>query len=180
MLAAWNVGAILYLVLTIEMCARSTVDKIRRRGRVQSESNVMTIVLVVSAVIAAQTAIVMELAMVKDLHGTIKAAHIALTVLTIVTAWAFMHSMFALHYAHDFYDSLAHHRPLGLQFVGTPDPEYGDFFYCAFIIGTSGQTADVTFINKPMRRLGMVHSVLAFAFNTILLAMMINIAASLF
>lgn len=179
-LVAWNVGTIIYLGLAIEMCLQSSVDRIRRRARVQSESRIVTIVLVVMAAVAAQAAIVMELATVKDLHGTLKSAHIALTVLTIVTAWAFTHTMFALHYAHDYYDALAHHRSPGLEFAGTPDPEYGDFFYCAFIIGTSGQTADVSFTNKPMRRLGMVHSVLAFVFNTTLLAMTINMAASFF
>lgn len=179
-LVGWNVGVIAYLVLAARMCTQATPETIRLRAGVQSESRIITIVLVILAAVAAQTAIVMELATVKELQGNVKAAHIALTIMTIVSAWAFTHTMFALHYAHDFYDALSHGRPSGLEFAGTPDPEYGDFFYCAFIIGTSGQTADVSFTNKPMRRMGMVHSVLAFVFNTALLAMMINIGASLF
>ena len=179
-LVAWNVGALTYLVFAVQMCLQSTPESIRRRARVQSESRIITIVLVILAAVAAQAAIAAELATVKDLHGSLKTAHIGLTVLTIFSAWAFTHTMFALHYAHDYYDALAHKRSPGLEFTGTPDPEYGDFLYCAFIIGTSGQTADVSFTNKPMRRLGLVHSVLAFVFNTTLLAMTINMAASFF
>ena len=179
-LVGWNVGIIAYLVLAAHMCTQATLDTMRARARGQSESRIITIVLVILSAVAAQAAIVLELSNVKELQGTVKAAHLALTILTIVSAWVFTHTMFALHYAHDFYDALARNQSPGLQFVGTPDPEYGDFFYCAFIIGTSGQTADVCFANKAMRRLGMVHSVLAFVFNTALLAMMINIVASLF
>ena len=177
-LIAWNTGVLLYLSMTIQMCLQSTPETIRRRARVQAESRIMTLALVVLAAVAAQAAIVAELSTVKDLHGSLKSAHIALTVLTLVSAWSFTHTMFAMHYAHDYYDAIANHRAPGLEFVGTTDPEYGDFLYCAFIIGTSGQTADVAFSNKPMRRLGLVHSVLSFVFNTTLLAMTINMAAS--
>ncbi len=179
-LIAWNIGVLAYLGLATQMCLQSNPEAIRRRARVQAESRMITIILVIIAAIAAQSAIVVELATVKDLHGALKSVHVALTALTIVSAWTFTHTMFALHYAHDYYDAVAHQRPPGLEFAGTPDPEYGDFLYCAFIVGTSGQTADVSFSNKSMRRLGLVHSVLAFVFNTTLLAMTINMAASLF
>ena len=179
-LIAWNVAAFAYLISTAQMCWQSDVTTIKRRARIQSESRFITMVLVILAVVASQVAIVAELSTVKNLSPAFKGGHIALTIVTIISAWLFTHTMFALHYAHDYYDSVARHCQPGLEFVGTPDPEYGDFFYCAFIIGTSGQTADVTFSNKSMRRIGLVHSVLAFAFNTTLLAMTINIAASLF
>ena len=88
--------------------------------------------------------------------------------------------MFAMHYAHDFYVSRAKGLSGGLSFPEEDNPEYGDFCYFAYIIGTSGQTADVSFTNKAMRRVGLAHCVLAFLFNTSVLALMINIAASLF
>ena len=88
--------------------------------------------------------------------------------------------MFALHYAHDYYAAIGHRRPPGLRFPDEEHPNYGDFFYFAAIIGTSGQTADVAFSSKPMRRVGSVHCILAYLFNTVVLALLINIGASLF
>ena len=68
----------------------------------------------------------------------------------------------------------------GLEFPGEREPHYGDFLYFACVIGTSAQTADVSFTSRSMRRTGLVHCVLAFFFNTTLLALSINIASGLF
>jgi len=70
--------------------------------------------------------------------------------------------------------------PGGLEFPGGHAPDYGDFLYFACVIGTSGQTADVSFSSRVMRRTGLVHCVLAFLFNTTLIALTINIASGLF
>ena len=106
--------------------------------------------------------------------------HVGLAALTILTAWLFVHTMFAMHYAHDFYVGVVRGQPPCLEFPGEcPRPAYSDFLYFAFIIGTSGQTADISLASKPIRRLGLIHCVLAFFFNTTLLALTINIAASL-
>jgi uncharacterized membrane protein len=88
--------------------------------------------------------------------------------------------MFALHYAHDYYLALARGKHAGLEFPGGEAPDYGDFLYFACVIGTSGQTADVSFTSRAMRRTGLVHCVLAFFFNTALVALTINIASGLF
>lgn len=78
-----------------------------------------------------------------------------------------------------FIAAACHGRTAGLQFPGDEDPDYGDFFYAAAIVGTSGQTADVSYVSKPMRRIGSLHCILAYFFNTTVLALLINIAASL-
>ena len=88
--------------------------------------------------------------------------------------------MFALHYAHDCHTALAQGRSPGLQFPEDDHPEYGDFFYFCAVIRTSGQTADESFVTKPMRRIGSVHCILAYLFKTTVLALLINISASLF
>jgi uncharacterized membrane protein len=84
-----------------------------------------------------------------------------------------------MHYAHDYYVADTHGRPAGLSFPQEPAPDYLDFLYFSCVIGTSGQTADVSFTSKAMRRIGLIHCVLAFFFNTTVLALTINIAASL-
>ena len=73
-----------------------------------------------------------------------------------------------------------HGKPAGLEFPRDESPDYGDFFYFAAVIGTSGQTADVSFVSKPMRRIGALHCILAYLFNTTVLALLINIGASMF
>jgi uncharacterized membrane protein len=152
----------------------------RTRALLQDEGSVLVLILVVTAALMCIGAIVAELAVVKDLKGQIRYAHIALAALTIATSWAFTQTMFALHYAHDFYATTVRGEHGGLDFPGGHLPDYGDFIYFASVIGTSGQTADVSFTSRKMRRTGTVHCVLAFFFNTTLVALTINIASGLF
>ena len=180
LIVGWNAGACLYIVLASILMSRSTREKMQRRACAQDDGATVILVIVIFAAIASLSAIVAELAVVKDLKGTLRYAHIALAAVTIVSSWVFTHIMFALHYAHDFYVAVSEKQVGGLIFPEEDNPEYGDFVYFAFIIGTSGQTADVSFSSKPMRRIGLVHCVLAFMFNTTVLALTINIAASLF
>jgi uncharacterized membrane protein len=74
---------------------------------------------------------------------------------------------------------VAHAKDPGLSFPGTSQPDYLDFVYFASVIGTSAQTADVNFTNSTLRRIGMAHGMLAFFFNTILIALTINIGSGL-
>jgi uncharacterized membrane protein len=175
----WNVFACLYLALAAHMMLKADHDQMRMRAPQQDEGRRTVLAMVVLAALATLGAILAELAVVKDMQGSLRYAHIALAVLTIATSWAFTHVMFALHYAHDFYANRAKKQPDGLEFPGTEQPDYGDFIYFAFIIGTSGQTADVSLTTSAMRRTGVLHCVLAFFFNTTLVALTINIASGL-
>jgi len=174
------VGAILYLLLAVKMMFWSSHERMRTRALQHDEGRTVVLLLVVTAALMCIGAIVAELAVVKDLHGTVRYAHIVLAALTILTSWAFTQTMFAIHYAHDYYVTALHGEHGGLEFPGGQPPDYGDFLYFACVIGTSGQTADVSFTNRKMRRIGTVHCVLAFFFNTTLVALTINIASGLF
>jgi uncharacterized membrane protein len=162
------------------MMIRSSSHHMRHRAQLQDDGQVAILFLVVVATIASLSAIAGQLAVVKDMHGFLKDAHIALAGVTVLSSWAFIQVMFALHYAHDYYAAVCHGRRAGLQFPDDEDPDYGDFFYFAAVIGTSGQTADVSFVSKPMRRIGSLHCILAYLFNTTVLALLINIGASMF
>jgi uncharacterized membrane protein len=175
----WNAGAWLYLCLAARMMFWSTHERIRARAIAQDDGKFVVLGMVVIAAIVSIGAIVSELSVVKDMHGILRSAHITLAALTILSSWAFTQVMFALHYAHDYYVSKAHSDSGGLEFPGTVMPEYSDFLYFSCVIGTSGQTADVSFTNRKMRRTGLVHCVLAFFFNTTLVALTINIASGL-
>jgi uncharacterized membrane protein len=179
-LVAWNVAAVLYIAAAATMMIRSSKGHMRRRAQLQDDGKYAILGLTVVAAIASLVAIAFELATVKDLHGWVKGAHVALAGLTVVASWGFIQVMFTLHYAHDYYLAACHGHKPGLAFPDDPDPDYGDFFYFAAVIGTSGQTADVSFVTKPMRRIGSLHCILAYLFNTTVLALLINIGASLF
>ncbi|PRP69932.1 hypothetical protein BUE93_14745 [Chromobacterium amazonense] len=178
-IVGWNAGAWLYLALAGGMMFGPRRQSVRHWARVEDEGQWLVLLLVCLAAGASLSAIVMELAVVKDMHGWQRATHIGLAVLTLLSSWAFTHVMFALHYARAFYAGQARGASGGLEFPGTDQPDYSDFLYFAFIIGTSGQTADVSFTSACQRRTGTVHCVLAFFFNATVLALMINIAAGL-
>ena len=159
-LIAWNVGTCLYVLLAAIMMIRSSDHHMRHRAQLQDEGQFAILVLVVVSAVASLAAIAGQL--------------------TVVSSWAFIQVMFTLHYAHDYYAATGRGLPAGLQFPNDDRPTYGDFFYFASVIGTSGQTADVSFVSKSMRRIGSVHCILAYLFNTTVLALLINIGASLF
>jgi uncharacterized membrane protein len=178
-LIGWNTGVLIYLALAGLMMVRSDHAQLKRRASQEDEGAVVILGLVVIAALASLVAIVVELSVARNLGGAAKAAHIGLAGLTIVSSWAFTQVMFALHYAHDFYMARESGAPCGLLFPDTQDPDYLDFLYFSVVIGTSGQTADVSIASRPMRRVGMMHCVLAFFFNTSLLALTINVASGL-
>ena len=97
--------------------------------------------------------------------------------MTIVLSWALVHTAFALHYAHDYYRG---NKPGGLQFPRrrARRRRYWDFVYFSFVIGMTAQASDVGITDKIIRRTATVHGIISFVFNTALLALMVNIAAS--
>jgi len=179
LIVAWNAMAWLYLILASLMIKSTSHAQMKLRAKKQNEGKYVVLTMVVIAAIVSLGAIVLELGIVKEISGFIRSAHIALTILTILSSWAFTQTMFALHYAHDFYSAIDKGKEGGLSFPNQKLPDYMDFLYFSCVIGTSGQTADVSFTSQSMRKIGLIHSVLAFFFNTSLVALMINIASGL-
>ena len=176
-LLAWNAGALLYLALAVHMVWGDDAEGMRRRALTQDEGRLVVLAGVVLSAAAVLLAVNTQLAEAKGMQGTQRTLHIALAALTVLSSWAFIQLLFALHYAHDFYLARARKQPDPLSFPGTADPRYGDFIYFACVIGTSGQTADISFQGSALRGVGTLHCVLAFFFNATLLALTINIAA---
>jgi uncharacterized membrane protein len=131
------------------------------------------------AAVASLAAIGLELVGARSAPPREQSLHLALAGLTIVLSWCFVHTGFALHYAHEYYVDRHRGHPPCLQFPGGSRPDYVDFLYFSFVIGTTSQTADVSIASPSMRRLALLHGVIAFVFNTTLLALTVNIAASL-
>ena len=109
--------------------------------------------------------------------------HLILTLGTVIFSWMLVHTVFGLRYAHMFYGdsddpTLARHAG-GLEFPGQHPPNYFDFAYFSFVIGMTCQVSDVQITSRKMRRLTLLHSVLSFGFNTVILALLINTVSSL-
>lgn len=179
-LLGWNVFALLDLALALRMMARTRSEQIIHDALRQDDGRVAVLVLVLLSSVAVLAAVGTQVAAARALQGWVRGAHLALAALTVFSSWAFTQASFALHYAHEFFLARRRGQPDGLQFPGTPDPAYLDFLYFACVIGTSGQTADVAFTASAMRPLGLAHCLHAFFFNTMVLALTINIAAGLF
>ncbi len=97
---------------------------------------------------------------------------------TIALSWTFIHTMFALHYAHQYYstpDDTDGKPGYGLIFPSDPEPDYWDFLYVAFSIGTSTEVSDVEISSKRVRRTAMVHGIVAFFFNVGVLALTVGL-----
>jgi uncharacterized membrane protein len=173
LLVGWDIGVGLYLVLAFHMMAKSDVHRIRRRAAAQDEGQSAILVLTVVAALASLAAIFAQLG---TSAGGRQPSHLLLATLTIVVSWGFIHTIFALHYAHEFYDESIGG---GLAFPGDDqEPDYWDFVYFSFCIGMTSQVSDVGVTEKSIRRIVAAHAIVSFVFNATLLALTVNIAAS--
>ncbi|MGA7485603.1 MAG: DUF1345 domain-containing protein [Xanthobacteraceae bacterium] len=175
LLVAWDAGAGLYLVLVGILMVRSGAEHIRGHAAREDEGRVGILVLTVFAALASLGAIVVELGGHRQSEHA--AIELALAMTTIVLSWFLIHTIFALHYAHDYYGNRGA-KQSGLNFPGDETPDYWDFVYFSLVIGMTSQVSDVAVAAKPIRRTVTAHGVVSFFFNVALLALMVNIAAS--
>jgi len=179
LLVGWDVGIAVYLALVYHLMTRSgAVHMIRQRAALEDEGQFAILVLTVAAALASLGAIVAELGSAGSLGSARPPSHLLLATGTIVLSWAFIHTIFALHYAHEFYGE-DEATSGGLAFPGgEKEPDYWDFVYFSFVIGMTSQVSDVAVVQKPIRRTVAAHGVISFVFNAALLALTVNIAAS--
>jgi uncharacterized membrane protein len=174
-LAAWDVGVVLYLILAFEAMARADVHRIRARAAEEDEGGIAILIGTVAAAMTSLAAIVAELGSASGQGRGLHAGHLVAAA-TIFLSWIFIHTIFALHYAHEFYGP---ESGGGLAFPGgDEEPDYWDFMYFSFAIGMTSQVSDVGVTTRVVRRTVTAHAVVAFVFNTALLALTINLAAS--
>lgn len=173
LLVGWDVFVAFYLALVYIMMLRCGVSHIRRDAVLQDDGRFLILLVTALGAFASIAAIVFELG-----ASNRSGPGLALATITIVLSWAAVHTGFALHYAHEFYRGA---KPGGLQFPsGDTDNEadYWDFVYFSFVIGMTAQVSDVGITDRIIRRTATVHGIISFVFNTALVALMVNIAAS--
>ena len=178
-LITWDIGASVYLVLAWAVIGGASVQHMRWSARLQDDGATAMLFLTVTAALASLAAIILELSGLKTYPATRQSLLVGLVATTFVVSWLLVHTSFALHYAHAYYVSLDKQHEGPLEFPRQDSPVYMDFLYFSMVIGMTCQTADVGIANTRMRRLVMAHGLVAFAFNTTLLALTINSVASL-
>lgn len=168
LLISFNVGAGTFLILMLVLMFRASVESMHRRARVQEEGK--WVVLILSLCVAA----VVLLALSRELHAARDKSlgEIALATSTIFLAWMFVAVVFAQQYAHSYYL-----KPGQLAFPGTDCPDYLDFTYFSIVLSMCCQTSDVAITSSSFRRVVMLHSVVAFFFNVIIIAITVNVVA---
>lgn len=179
----WDITCVTFAVSMLAIMADKEPHHIARTAKEQDEGQGVILALVIVAAVASVVAVGMELSLAKAAHGWEKAARVTLAFATVAASWFTVALIFALHYAREFYspaDCTADGVAGGLVFPGDEEPDYWDFLHFSLVIGVAAQTADIGFSSKGMRRTGTVHSVLAFVFNTVVLALTINLLAGLF
>jgi uncharacterized membrane protein len=174
LLAGWDIGTALYLILALMMMGRSDVSRIRRRAVTQDEGQFVILTLVAGAALASLFAILAELGGAAGANR--QPANLMLAAFTLFVSWAFTHVIFALHYAHEYYVENCG-KGGGLTFPGEGPPDYWDFLYFSFVIGMTSQVSDVAVTSRRIRRTVTAHGVASFIFNATLLALTVNIAA---
>jgi len=177
-LLAWDVGVALYLAISLVVWSRSDVLRMRRHAAELDEGQFTILLLLVTGAMASLVAIALELHAAGQISDGLRSLRILLAGGTILVSWIFLQVIMAQHYAHDYYRLESTGR--GLTFPGdTPEPDYWDFLYFAVNLGAAAQTADVVITTRHFRRLALAHSMLSFLFNTTILALAINVGASL-
>jgi len=176
LLTGWDVGVGFYLVATCLLMSRSAVNEIRRRAAIHDEGAAALLVLTPAAAIASLAAIVVEFGNTQSATGW---ADLAFGMGTILLSWLFLHTVFALHYAHEYYGERSDYQIGGLKFPGQQGPDYWDFVYFSFVIAMTSQVSDVAITSKVVRRVATLHGVLSFFFNVSVLALTVNMVSNL-
>lgn len=173
-MAGFDVAALGYFA-TLPPLFRLNVDGIRKQAKVVDADRILLLALTAVIMVTIMTAVGSELA---QRQGPDRYA-IILIVVTLLIAWCFSNMIYAIHYAHLFYDdSRGGGDRGGVDFPKTKSPDYWDFVYFAYTLGMTFQTSDVSITDGQWRKVVVFHCIAAFVFNIGVIAFSINILAS--
>jgi uncharacterized membrane protein len=185
LIAGWDIGVSFILATLFIGLRKSSAEAIKRRALRQDEGKWAILTISMVAAVASLVVIASEMPLVKSASGFEQLGRVVFVIFTVVLSWAFIHTMFALHYAHDYYmDADLSADPLDpgtqrLIFPGGQMPKYGDFLYFSFTIGMTFQVSDVQVADAEMRRVVVLQSTTSFFYATGILALAINLVAGL-
>jgi uncharacterized membrane protein len=181
-LIGWDAAAAVYLALTGPTLLFDTEADLRHRARREDENRAVLMSLILGCVAFSFAAIIIALREAKDPH--VHESHallVALSVATLVLSWLVVQSLFTLHYAHRYFGDRDDDGEVdgGIEFQGEKPSTYRDFIYVAVCIGCCFQVSDFALTGRRFRNLVTAHALISFAFNTLVLALGINIVSNL-
>lgn len=180
-LFGWCCAVAVYLLLAWRLAATCDAQRVRKRAQELDQPNLLILAVMLLAVAVSVVVIGMLLKQVKDMSDLQRGLHVGLGVVALAASWLLIHTLFAFHYAHRYYqaEKTSHSRDgAGLDFPGKAEPDYFDFLYYSYVVGMTSQVSDVQVTSREMRRLTLLHGVLSFGFNMVVLALSINVVAS--
>lgn len=177
LLVAWNGGVLLFLAMVFRWMTSLSAEQICDRFAEEDEGTTLISIIVVSVAVLSLAAIIVVLSTLKHVSGAERAAHLALAAGTLLSSWLLVPTIFTSQYADLFYSADAARRPL--QFPRTEMPVFWDFAYFSFTISCACQTADVSTLDAPIRRVVLAHTLVSFLFNAAILGFAINVGAGL-
>lgn len=178
---SWNSFSLFTVVISWITFFSTTSKELSIMAREQDESRSATFVIVLVSVcisLFGTLALIQsgnENTMSRGLHITFSMASVALS-------WFLLHTIYTLRYAHLYYsESLSSSKvhPSGFDFPESKSPDYLDFAYLSFIIGMTFQVSDVRVTSSAIRRFVLLHGLISFMFNTVIVALTINTIATL-
>ncbi len=177
----WDVGAAVYLVLTWRLFLTASCEEVRIRAANEDETPLGLLFIVIGLIIASLVAIVVAMVSSKASSALEQAVVAALAATTLVLSWVMLQTIFALHYAHRHFADTDGDGKIngGFLFAGEPAGSYLDFVYLSFCIGATFQVSDTSVETARLRNLITAHGAIAYFYNTTILALGINILASL-
>jgi uncharacterized membrane protein len=172
LLLGFDVAAVIFLAVIAYLFNRAEPDRMRRRAQAIDTGRwaVLLSGVLLAAVVLGALGVELHAAKSGGLLGLV------VSVLSVILSWLFLNVMFAIHYAHGYYGDLGE-KHTGLDFPDTPEPDYWDFAYFSIVIGMTFQVSDVQITSKYLRRVVLMHSVIAFFFNVFIIAVTVNIVA---
>ncbi len=180
-IATWDIGASAYLAVVVWLFVATPVDRMERNARAQQDGEWTLFWLVLAGVVASFAAIIGEFGSMKAAAAEARNLKVALVAATLLLSWVVTQAAFALRYAHEFYSRTGDAAAVdgGLQFPEEERPDYLDFFYFSAVLGMTFQVSDVQITSRKLRRLATVHGMLGFLFNTVIIALTVNLASGL-
>ena len=170
-LAGFSLAAFVFLVSIAPLLRRGEADQIREQAWRNDANRAVLLGITGATMLVVLTAVAHEVGGTRDLPSDI------LVVATLVLAWLFSNTIYALHYAHLYYgkDNGGPGDDAGLEFPQCDEPDYWDFLYFSFTLGMTFQTSDVTIASRRLRRIVIGQCLAAFVFNLGVLAFTINV-----
>ena len=183
LLTCWDAGAGTYLLLSWLTMAGADGETTRVSTQTLRQSGIAVMWVVLTAALTSVGSLSFLFKAAQGESPRFLLLHVGLTFLALGFSWLLIHTRFAFHYAHCYYNaSQLQQRSQtdgGLDFPGEREPDYLDFAYFSFVIGMTSQVSDVIVTSRAMRRLILMHGLLAFGFNVVVVALSVNIFASL-